>query len=200
MIITDALFADFAKLGSFVFKDNVMWSQQGSKPNYTDPGFVPNLEIDGETGKIKAKNADIEGDITAKRMFTPFKSLPDSDAIYNQSKDVYEIQTDQNLSSSGWDMPTASSRGCTDYIELPFGLEYIGSRIIIMNSCYPPYTRTVCSARETVVRVHPDSMAEGVWIGIGGKPVPEEHWKHEEPYAIRFIAAMVEFICVPRVV
>lgn len=65
MIITDALFADFGKLGSFVFKDNVMWSQQGSKPNYTDPGFVPNLEIDGETGKIKAKDAEISGKIVS---------------------------------------------------------------------------------------------------------------------------------------
>lgn len=100
MIITDALFADFGKLGSFVFKDNVMWSQQGSKPNYTDPGFVPNLEIDGETGKITAKDVDIEGKITATegsfkgKVSVPFVIIDSftSDSIINLD-DSFNITT-----------------------------------------------------------------------------------------------------------
>lgn len=118
MIITDALFADFAKLGSFVFKDNVMWSQQGSTPNYTDPGFVPNLEIDGETGKMKASEAEISG-----RISTPFvyKEASEIDGTILDFGDTFNLMVSSNYPN-------------TTTIYLPKEKKYNGTECRIFNS------------------------------------------------------------------
>lgn len=81
---TELLMADFGKIASAVFYDNLMFSQQGIKngTSSTDYSslhtlsngdvdesaasyFKPNIWINFLNGKLKARNADIEGKITA---------------------------------------------------------------------------------------------------------------------------------------
>ena len=71
LIITEALMANFAKLDSFVFHKGKMFSQEGTlrgvagSTEYTDADHEPNFEADGRSGKVKMKDAEIEGKITA---------------------------------------------------------------------------------------------------------------------------------------
>lgn len=72
-VFTEILMAEFAKLGSFVFSGDKMFSQQGvyDKDGETDleseayqhygDGFTPNLELDGRTGRIKARYGEFCG-------------------------------------------------------------------------------------------------------------------------------------------
>ena len=53
VLMADIAFAEFAKMGSFIFDKNRMMSSQGSTDNYTDANFIPNFEVDGETGLMK---------------------------------------------------------------------------------------------------------------------------------------------------
>lgn len=65
MIFTESLFSDYSKLGSFQFNGRTLSSVEGNKPDYTDPDFIPNFSVNGLTGKLKAKNAEVEGTVTA---------------------------------------------------------------------------------------------------------------------------------------
>ena len=70
-VFTEVLFANFAKLDSFVFNGGKMFSQEGTlngiagSVEYTDEDHEPNFEVEGFSGKVKMKNAEIEGKITA---------------------------------------------------------------------------------------------------------------------------------------
>ena len=82
-IITEALFTNNAKLGSFVFNEDWMISTQGSPSGKTyydfDPkgfmnyitsgtsysGFIPNFAVDGKTGKTYQNDAYVKGTINA---------------------------------------------------------------------------------------------------------------------------------------
>lgn len=65
VLMADIAFAEFAKMGSFVFDKNRLMSSQGSTDNYTDANFIPNFEVDGASGKMKAKDAEISGKVDA---------------------------------------------------------------------------------------------------------------------------------------
>lgn len=74
-IFTEVLFADFAKLGSFVIFGDYLISQHGvdssNRPS-TDyqkfpKGFTPNLLINAKTGEFEANKAKIKGHIDAYR-------------------------------------------------------------------------------------------------------------------------------------
>ena len=60
LLIANAIYADGATLGGFYINDKKLWSKTDSPE---DPGCP--LLLDGEKGKLKAKDADIEGKIVA---------------------------------------------------------------------------------------------------------------------------------------
>lgn len=80
---------------------------------------------------------------------TNFHLVEESDAIYtkdsSQGQYGYKINKELNLKV---DME-GESNGAT--IILPNEIQYIGSRVILHNGCYPPYTRTVGSIRYSSV-------------------------------------------------
>lgn len=80
---------------------------------------------------------------------TNFHLVEESDAIYtkdsSQGQYGYKINKELNLKV---DMK-GESNGAT--IILPNEIQYIGSRVILHNGCYPPYTRTVGSIRYSSV-------------------------------------------------
>ena len=71
LIITEALMANYAKLDSFVFNNGKMFSQEGTlrgeagSVEYTDDDHEPNFEVDGVSGRVKMKDAEIEGRVIA---------------------------------------------------------------------------------------------------------------------------------------
>lgn len=102
LIITEALMANFAKLDSFVFHKGKMFSQEGTlngvagSNEYTDEDHEPNFEVNGMSGKVKMKDADIEGTITGS-VFTSNNGKVVVDGISNQivlkDADSDEIRT-----------------------------------------------------------------------------------------------------------
>lgn len=72
-VFTEIMMAEFAKLGSFVFSGDRMISQQGvyDKDGETDlesdsyqhygNGFTPNFEVDGRTGRVRARYGEFSG-------------------------------------------------------------------------------------------------------------------------------------------
>lgn len=147
-IFADIFMANFAKLASAVFYENLMFSQQGTDGNgnprgtsaadayaykdlnaktlgETDPAkwFIPNFSIDFKTGDLKAGKGTFGGSIQ-----TSLVKLQDSDAEdvgsagvdYGQ---IYRIRKDLKLMVSSH-----------TYIELPISPEYIGAEITICES------------------------------------------------------------------
>ena len=67
-LAVNVLIAEEANIANFIFKDGVFWSLKGTvdgvEADYTgQTNFIPNVVIDGKTGKITANNADIRGTI-----------------------------------------------------------------------------------------------------------------------------------------
>lgn len=72
-VFAEIVMAEMAKLGSFVFSGTSMFSQQGvyDKDGETDlestsyqhygDGFTPNFEVDGKTGRVKARHGEFSG-------------------------------------------------------------------------------------------------------------------------------------------
>lgn len=83
-IATDTLFADGANVAGFMFSNNVLKS-------YNDEGET--LLINGKTGYLKCKNADITGAITADSgrigPFSIVSGILSSKAIYDSSTNSY---------------------------------------------------------------------------------------------------------------
>lgn len=90
---------------------------------------------------------------------TNFHSVEESDAIYtkdsSQGQYGYKINKELNLKV---DME-GESNGAT--IILPNEIQYIGSRVILHNGCYPPYTRTVGSIRYSSVCIDDGGQLRG---------------------------------------
>lgn len=133
-------------------------------------------------------------DISVKRLTTPFFTVDNSDATYDSSRRVYKINNDLNLSAGSYD---THGRGLVTWIELPDDNAYIGTRVVILNANFPPYTYTQGSTSPTVVCV--SSSSKSKHVGVGGEPKTGSLAGRQDPYAISFLGCMVEFICVPRV-
>lgn len=90
---------------------------------------------------------------------TNFHLVEESDAIYtkdsSQGQYGYKINKELNLKV---DME-GESNGAT--IILPNEIQYIGSRVILHNGCYPPYTRTVGSIRSSSVCIDDGGQLRG---------------------------------------
>lgn len=90
---------------------------------------------------------------------TNFHLVEESDAIYtkdsSQRQYGYKINQELNLKV---DME-GKSDGAT--IILPNEIQYIGSRVILHNGCYPPYTRTVGSIRYSYVCIDDGGQLRG---------------------------------------
>jgi len=90
---------------------------------------------------------------------TNFHLVEESDAIYtkdsSQGQYGYKINKELNLKV---DM-AGESNGAT--IILPNEIQYIGSRVILHNGCYPPYTRTVGSIRYSSVCIDDGGRLRG---------------------------------------
>lgn len=90
---------------------------------------------------------------------TNFHLVEESDAIYtkdsSQGQYGYKINKELNLKV---DME-GRSNGAT--IILPNEIQYIGSRVILHNGCYPPYTRTVGSIRYSSVCIDDGGQLRG---------------------------------------
>lgn len=90
---------------------------------------------------------------------TNFHLVEESDAIYtkdsSQGQYGYKINKELNLKV---DME-GESNGAT--IILPNEIQYIGSRVILHNGCYPPYTRTVGSIRHSSVCIDDGGQLRG---------------------------------------
>jgi hypothetical protein len=90
---------------------------------------------------------------------TNFHLVEESDAIYtkdsSQGQYGYKINKELNLKV---DMG-GESNGAT--IILPNEIQYIGSRVILHNGCYPPYTRTVGSIRYSSVCIDDGGQLRG---------------------------------------
>lgn len=90
---------------------------------------------------------------------TNFHLVEESDAIYtkdsSQGQYGYKINKELNLRV---DME-GESNGAT--IILPNEIQYIGSRVILHNGCYPPYTRTVGSIRCSSVCIDDGGQLRG---------------------------------------
>lgn len=90
---------------------------------------------------------------------TNFHLVEESDAIYtkdsSQGQYGYKINKELNLKV---DME-GESNGAT--IILPNEIQHIGSRVILHNGCYPPYTRTVGSIRYSSVCIDDGGQLRG---------------------------------------
>lgn len=90
---------------------------------------------------------------------TDFHLVEESDAIYtkdsSQGQYGYKINKELNLKV---DME-GESNGAT--IILPNEIQYVGSRVILHNGCYPPYTRTVGSIRYSSVCIDDGGQLRG---------------------------------------
>lgn len=90
---------------------------------------------------------------------TNFHLVEESDAIYtkdsSQGQYGYKINKELNLKV---DMD-GESNGAT--IILPNEIQYIGSRVILHNGCYPPYTRTLGSIRNSSVCIDDGGQLRG---------------------------------------
>ena len=132
------------------------------------------------------------GGIFSGYLRTPLVSLEESDAVWNSSRHVFCIKDNLNIMSDGL-LDTYHSY--EDWIELPFDTKYIGSRIVILNNRFPPYTRTPGSSARTVLLV--SSASKDAWIGIGGKPKTGSY-QESDPFAIEILGRAVELLCVPH--
>lgn len=77
-IVTEAVFGDYAHLGSFIINGDWFISKEGklggswsnqytsfSPTGFPNSGFIPNIAMDAKTGKVYFNNANVEGYINA---------------------------------------------------------------------------------------------------------------------------------------
>ena len=127
-VFTQVLFAEFAKLDSFVFHKGKMFSQEGTlrgvagSNEYTDDDHEPNFEVDGISGKVKMKDADIEGTITGS-VFTSNNGKVIVDGISNQIilKDADSDATRTILSPRKLPLTPSSYFGSSSTTDVPLG-------------------------------------------------------------------------------
>lgn len=119
---------------------------------------------------------------------TNFHLVEESDAIYtkdsSQGQYGYKINKELNLKV---DM-AGESNGAT--IILPNEIQYIGSRVILHNGCYPPYTRTVGSIRYSSVCIDDG----GKLRGISSNSSESNLLSWTDPNKITWINGVIELI------
>ncbi|MCS3095496.1 hypothetical protein NXX73_02940 [Bacteroides fragilis] len=119
---------------------------------------------------------------------TNFHLVEESDAIYtkdsSQGQYGYKINKELNLKV---DME-GESNGAT--IILPNEIQYIGSRVILHNGCYPPYTRTVGSIRYSSVCIDDGGQLRGTSSNSSESGLLS--WK--DPNKITWINGVIELI------
>lgn len=119
---------------------------------------------------------------------TNFHLVEESDAIYtkdsSQRQYGYKINKELNLKV---DME-GKSDGAT--IILPNEIQYIGSRVILHNGCYPPYTRTVGSIRYSYVCIDDGGQLRGTTSNTSESNLLS--WI--DPNKIKWINGVIELI------
>ena len=119
---------------------------------------------------------------------TNFHLVEESDAIYtkdsSQGQYGYKINKELNLKV---DME-GESNGAT--IILPNEIQYIGSRVILHNGCYPPYTRTVGSIRYSSVCIDDGGQLRGTFLNSSESDLLS--WT--DPNKITWINGVIELI------
>lgn len=119
---------------------------------------------------------------------TNFHLVEESDAIYtkdsSQGQYGYKINKELNLKV---DME-GESNGAT--IILPNEIQYIGSRVILHNGCYPPYTRTVGSIRYSSVCIDDGGQLRGTSLNSSESDLLS--WT--DPNKITWINGVIELI------
>lgn len=119
---------------------------------------------------------------------TNFHLVEESDAIYtkdsSQGQYGYKINKELNLKV---DMD-GESNGAT--IILPNEIQYIGSRVILHNGCYPPYTRTVGSIRCSSVCIDDGGQLRGTSSNFSESDLLS--WA--DPNKITWINGVIELI------
>ena len=119
---------------------------------------------------------------------TNFHLVEESDAIYtkdsSQGQYGYKINKELNLKV---DME-GESNGAT--IILPNEIQYIGSRVILHNGCYPPYTRTVGSIRYSSVCIDDGGQ---LW-GTSSNSSESNLLSWTDPNKITWINGVIELI------
>lgn len=119
---------------------------------------------------------------------TNFHLVEESDAIYtkdsSQGQYGYKINKELNLKV---DME-GESNGAT--IILPNEIQYIGSRVILHNGCYPPYTRTVGSIRDSSVCIDDGGQLRGTYSNSSESDLLS--WA--DPNKITWINGVIELI------
>lgn len=141
--------------------------------------------FDLDEGVINANKGTFVGYIK-----TSFIDLAESDAIYDTQRDIYVMRDNLSLASSGW-----NGDGYNDRIELPDDKKYIGARVIVLNTRFPPYTRTPGSTAPTTIKVSPLARSEQRGILI----YDENYYGglFNVNYAFQFVGRAVELICAP---
>ena len=119
---------------------------------------------------------------------TNFHLVEESDAIYtkdsSQGQYGYKINKELNLKV---DME-GEGNGAT--IILPNEIQYIGSRVILHNGCYPPYTRTVGSIRYSSVCIDDGGQLRGT----SSNPSESNLLSWTDPNKITWINGVIELI------
>lgn len=119
---------------------------------------------------------------------TNFHLVEESDAIYtkdsSQGQYGYKINKELNLKV---DME-GESNGAT--IILPNEIQYIGSRVILHNGCYPPYTRTVGSIKYSSVCIDDGGQLRGTFSNSSESDLLS--WT--DPNKITWINGVIELI------
>ena len=154
--------------GSFKdLKDNAVLKQTIIEGGYLKNDLIDtnNLivkKVFSKDGKFKIlDDGSMEGTsgTFSGHLKTNFHLVEESDAIYtkdsSQGQYGYKINKELNLKV---DME-GESNGAT--IILPNEIQYIGSRVILHNGCYPPYTRTVGSIRYSSVCIDDGGQLRG---------------------------------------
>ena len=119
---------------------------------------------------------------------TNFHLVEESDAIYtkdsSQRQYGYKINKELNLKV---DM---EGKGDGTTIILPNEIQYIGSRVILHNGCYPPYTRTVGSIRYSYVCIDDGGQLRGTTSNTSESNLLS--WT--DPNKIKWINGVIELI------
>lgn len=119
---------------------------------------------------------------------TNFHLVEESDAIYtkdsSQRQYGYKINKELNLKV---DMKGKSDEAT---IILPNEIQYIGSRVILHNGCYPPYTRAVGSIRYSYVCIDDGGQLRGTISNTSESNLLS--WT--DPNKIKWINGVIELI------
>lgn len=183
--------------GSFKeLKDNAV-----QKNTIIDGGYLKNSLINTDDLIVKnifSKNGNFktleDGSIEARSgtfwgyLKTNFHLVEESDAIYTKdiSQGVYGYKINKELNLKVDKMGSGDGAN----IILPNDVKYIGSRIILHNGCYPPYTRTVGSVRFSSVCVDDGSPIRGCSSSVEAASLLS--WG--DPNKIKWINGIMELI------